>query len=79
MFTYEVKSLLHFNARAQLIKLNAFLDKNEPEILKDDAYIPEDEDSTMRNELSARMSQLGSQGRKSSQRSRRSKFTGRKR
>ena len=80
MFTYEVKRLLSVNARAQLSKLKAILDKDEPEILMEDAYLPEEEDLTMQQELSARMSQLGSQGRESSQRSRnKSKLTGRKR
>ena len=69
----------HANARTQLRKLKDILDRDEPEIFKEDAYFPEEENLTMRNEVSARMSQLGSQGRKSSQRSRRSRFTGRKR
>jgi hypothetical protein len=80
VFTYELKSYQHANARTKLSKLKAILDKDEPEIFKEDAYVPEEEDSTMRNEVSARMSQLGSQGRESSQRSRKkSRFTGRKR
>jgi len=80
MFTYELKSYQHANARTQLRKLKDILDKDDPEILKEDAYLPEEEDLTMQQELSARMSQLGSQGRETSQRSRnKSKLTGRKR
>jgi hypothetical protein len=73
-------SVQHANARTQLRKLKDILDRDEPEIFKEDAYVPEEEDLTMQQELSARMSQLGSQGRESSQRSRnKSKLTGRKR
>ena len=47
MFTYELKSYQHANARTKLSKLKAILDKDEPEILKEDAYLPEEEDLTM--------------------------------
>ena len=35
------------NARTKLSKLKAILDRDEPEIFKEDAYVPEEEDSTM--------------------------------
>ena len=47
MFTYEVMSVQHANARTKLRKLKDILDRDEPEIFKEDAYVPEEEDLTM--------------------------------